>query len=88
MQWSVEDEINFCKWFDSKGFKLCWLPQLEQWGYYHNDRPKVVMGGFNKLIELKQHLVDLKGERKNVSTISQDHAHKALEEIGGLPKLH
>lgn len=43
--WTVQDEINLCKWVDDRGFKLVYLPQVEQWGFYHVDKPQEINGG-------------------------------------------
>ena len=29
--WTVQDEINLCKWVDDRGFKLVYIPQVVQW---------------------------------------------------------
>jgi len=84
-QWTVQDEINLCKWVDDRGFKIVYLPEVEQWGFYHVAKPQEINGGFNKLVELKQHLVNLKGDKVNVQIVSQAELHEALGRAGMLP---
>lgn len=88
MRWTVEDEINLVRWVESKGLRLCYMPEVEQWGFYHIDKPREINGGFEKLVDLKQHLVNLKGDNKNVLIVSEGDFQRAVEKIGGLPKLH
>jgi hypothetical protein len=87
-QWTVQDEINLCKWVDARGFKLVYLPQVEQWGFYHVDKPQEINGGFNKLVELKQHFVNLKGDNLNVQIVQAAELHQELERAGMLPVVH
>jgi hypothetical protein len=87
-KWTVEDEINLCKWVDAKGFKIVYLPQVEQWGFYHVAKPQEINGGFNKLVELKQHFVNLKGDNLNVQIVSAAELHEELERAGMLPVIH
>lgn len=86
-QWTVQDEINLCKWVDDRGFKIVYLPEVEQWGFYHVAKPQEINGGFNKLVELKQHLVNLKGDNVNVQIVSEGDFQRAVATIGGLPDL-
>lgn len=86
--WTIQDEINLCKWVDDRGFKIVYLPQVEQWGFYHVAKPQEINGGFNKLVELKQHLVNLKGDNLNVQIVSATELHAELERAGMLPVVH
>jgi hypothetical protein len=45
-------------------------------------------GGFEKLVDLKQHFVKLKGDNANVQIVSQAELHAELERAGMLPVLH
>lgn len=87
-QWTVQDEINLFKWVDDRGFKIVYLPQVEQWGFYHVAKPQEINGGFDKLVELKQHFVKLKGDNVHVQTVSQAELHQELERAGMLPVIH
>lgn len=87
-RWTVEDEINLCKWVEAKGFRLCYMPEVEQWGFYHIDKPREINGGFEKLVDLKQHLVNLKGDKKNVLIVSEGDFQRAVAEAGRLRKFH
>ncbi len=87
-RWTVEDEINLCKWVEATGFRLCYMPQVEQWGYYHIDKPKEINGGFHKLVDLKQHLVNMKGDNKNVQIISEGDFQRAVETLRRISKYH
>ncbi len=86
--WTVQDEINLCKWVDDRGFKIVYIPAVEEWGFYHVDKPGEINGGFEKLVELKQYFVNLKGDNKNVQIISEGDFHGALERARNLPKYH
>lgn len=88
MRWTVEDEINLVSWVDARGFRLVYLPEVEQWGFYHIDKPKEINGGFEKLVELKQYLANLKGEKKNVQVVSEGDFQRALERAGRVRKYH
>lgn len=88
MKWTVQDEINLCKWIDDRGFHLVYLPQVKQWGFYHVDNPQEINGGFDKLVDLKQHFVNLKGDNANVQVVSEGELHEALERAGMLPVVH
>lgn len=68
-KWTVEDEINLIKWIDDKGFCLVFIPCVEQWGFIHKDKPQEINGGFDRLVDLKQHLVNMKGDNKDVCII-------------------
>jgi inhibitor of KinA sporulation pathway (predicted exonuclease) len=59
----------------------------QQWGYTHKDKPHVINGGFKHLSELKQHLVNLKGEKKNVRVVSEGDFHRAVEDARKVQKL-
>lgn len=86
--WTVQDEINLCKWVDDRGFKIVYLPQVEQWGFYHVAKPQEINGGFEKLVDLKQHFVKLKGDNANVQIVSAAELHAELERAGMLPVVH
>lgn len=86
--WTVQDEINLCAWVDGRGFKIVYLPQVEQWGFYHVDKPQEINGGFEKLVELKQHFVKLKGDNANVQIVSATELREELERAGMLPVVH
>ena len=86
--WTVEDEINLCKWVDDRGFRLVYLPQVEQWGFYHVDKPQEISGGFEKLVDLKQYLVKLKGDNANVRIVSEGDFQRAVETLGRVSKYH
>lgn len=86
--WTVKDEINLHKWVDDKGFKIVYLPQVEQWGFYHVDKPQEINGGFDKLVDLKQHFVKLKGDNLNVQIVSEAELQQELERAGMLPLVH
>lgn len=88
MRWTVEDEINLVSWVGARGFRLVYLPEVEQWGFYHIDKPKEINGGFEKLVELKQYLANLKGEKKNVQVVSEGDFQRALERAGRVRKYH
>lgn len=88
MRWTVEDEINLVKWVEASGFRIVYLPEVEQWGFYHIDKPREINGGFERLVDLKQHLVNLKGDKKNVLVVSEGDFQRAVAAIGGLPNLH
>lgn len=86
--WTVQDEINLCKWVDDRGFKIVYLPEIEQWGFYHVSKKHEINAGFERLVDLKQHFVKLKGDNANVQVVSQAELHEALERAGMLPVLH
>lgn len=87
-QWTVQDEINLQRWVEAKGFRIVYLPQVEEWGFIHESKPNEINGGFNKLVDLKQHFVNLKGENKNVQIVQAAELHEALERAGMLPVVH
>lgn len=86
--WTVQDEINLCKWVDDRGFKIVYMPQVEQWGFYHVAKPQEIDGGFHSLVDLKQHLVNLKGDRLNVQVVSEGDFLRAVETARGISNLH
>lgn len=86
--WTVEDEINLCKLVDDRGFKIVYIPAVEQWGFYHVDKPQEIIGGFDKLVYLKQHFVKLKGDNLNVQIVSEAELQQELERAGMLPLVH
>ena len=88
MRWTVEDEINLCQWVTDVGFRLVYLPQYEQWGYYHIEKPNEIIGGFDKLVDLKQHLVKMKGDNKNVRVVSEGQFQQAVGKAMRSRKLH
>lgn len=79
-RWTVQDEINLIEWVDAMGFRIVYLPQLEQWGFLHSSKPKEINAGFEKLVDLKQHLVNLKGEKRNVQVVSEGDFQRAVEQ--------
>ena len=87
-QWTVQDEINLCKWVDDRRFKLVYLSKVGQWGFYHVDTPEEINGGFERLVDLKQHFVKLKGENTNVQIVPKAELHEAMERAGMLPVVH
>lgn len=86
--WTVQDEINLQRWVEAKGFKIVYMPEVEEYGFIHKDKPQEINGGFKRLVDLKQHFVNLKGENKNVQIVSAAELHQALERAGMLPVLH
>ncbi len=86
--WTVQDEINLCKWVDDSGFKIVYLPSVEQWGFYHVAKPQEINGGFERLVDLKQHFVKLKGDNLNVFVVSEKELRAELERAGMLPVFH
>lgn len=86
-QWTVEDEINLIKWIDDSGFKLVYLPQVEQWGFIHRDKPKEINGGFDRLVDLKQHMVNLKGD-KHVCIILSETDYQKMAQARRVLNLH
>ena len=52
------------------------------------DKPQEINAGFDRLVDLKQHMVKLKGDNANVQIVSQAELHEALERAGMLPVLH
>lgn len=85
--WTVEDEINLCKWVDDRGFKIVYLPSEKEWGFTHKDKPQEVNGGFKHLSDLKQYLVNLKGDKKNVRIVSQGDFQQEMEKAWKLRVL-
>ncbi len=85
-RWTPQDEINLQRWIDDRGIKLVYLPGDKQWGYTEASEPKDINGGFRHLSELKQHLVKLKGDNKNVQIVSEGDFHGAVERIRKLSK--
>lgn len=71
MNWTAQDEINLHKWIEAKGFKIVYLPEVEQYGYTHDSGPQEINAGFNRLADLKQFFVNLKGDHKNVRIVSE-----------------
>lgn len=86
--WTVQDEINLQRWVEAKGFKIVYMPEVEEYGFIHKDKPQEINGGFKRLVDLKQHFVNLKGENKNVQIVSAAELHQELERAGMLPVLH
>lgn len=86
--WTVQDEINLCKWIDDRGFKMVYLPEIEQWGFYHVAKPQEISAGFDKLVDLKKYFVKLKGDSVDVQVVSEGEFHEALERAGMLPIIH
>ncbi len=64
---------------------MVYMPQVEQWGFYHVDKPQEINGGFDKLVDLKQHFVKLKGGNNYVQVVSEAELREALERAGMLP---
>lgn len=87
-RWTVQDEINLQRWVEAKGFRIVYLPEVEEYGFIHKDKPQEINGGFKRLVDLKQHFVNLKGENKNVQIVQAAELHQALERAGMLPVLH
>lgn len=87
-KWTVQDEINLQRWVEAKGFRIVYLPEIEEYGFIHKDKPQEINGGFKCLVDLKQHFVNLKGENKNVQIVQAAELHQALERAGMLPVLH
>ena len=87
-KWTVQDEINLQRWVEVKGFRIVYLPEVEEYGFIHKDKPQEINGGFKRLVDLKQHFVNLKGENKNVQIVSQAELHEALERARMLPVVH
>lgn len=79
MRWTAEDEINLHQWIENRGFQIVYLPEVEEYGYIHKDKPQEINGGFKKFIDLKQHFVDLKGDKKNVKIVSESEFLQAME---------
>ena len=88
MRWTPQDDLNLVRWINEKGLKICWIEDVKQWGFYHVDKPYEINGGFHDLVDLKQHLVNLKGENKNVRIVSESSFYREMEKIGKLRKLH
>jgi len=88
MRWTVQDEINLQHWIDDMGIQIVYLPQVYQWGYVHKDKPKEIIGGFPHMSDLKQHLVNLKGDNKNVLIVSEGDFQRAVEKAGRVRKPH
>lgn len=86
--WTVQDEINLCKWVDDRGFKIVYVPNKKQWGFYHVGKPQELNLGFDSLVDLKQYFVKLKGDNQNVQVVSANELHEALERAGMLPVVH
>ena len=86
-QWTVQDEINLCKWVEDKGFKMVYLPEVEQWGYYHVSNKHEINGVFSRLVDLKQHFVKLKGDQ-NVCIVLSKEDYQKVAQAGGVHKLH
>lgn len=87
-QWTVEDEINLIRWIDDKGFRLVFIPSVEQWGFYHVDKPKEINGGFDRLVDLKQYMVDLKGDNKGVCIILPKTDYENMAQARRVLNLH
>lgn len=87
-KWTVQDEINLQRWVEAKGFKIVYMPEVEEYGFIHKDKPNEINGGFSRLVDLKQHFVNLKGENKNVQIVSEGEFQQALERAGMLPLIH
>jgi len=87
-RWTTEDEINLQKWVRDKGFHIVFIPQVEEWGYFHKSNPKEIIAGFNHLSELKQHFVDLKGDRKLISVVSEGDFMGAVESLERRKRFH
>lgn len=87
MDWTVEDEINLHKWINDKGFKIVYLTQEKEWGFYHDEKPTEINGGFQHMSDLKQHFVNLKGDNKNVRIVAQGNFLEEVEKARRLQKL-
>lgn len=88
MRWTVQDEIELCKWVDDAGYSIVYLPQVEEWGFIHRQKPQEINGGFNSLLDLKQHLANLKGVKRDVRIVSESNFYKEVEKARNIRKLH
>jgi hypothetical protein len=86
-QWTVQDEINLIKWIDDKGFRLVFIPSVEEWGFYHVDKPTEINGGFDRLVDLKQYMVNLKGDT-NVCIILPETDYQKMAQARRVLNLH
>lgn len=87
-RWTPEDEINLQKWVEEKGFFIVYMPQVNQWGYYHRSNNEEIFAGFNHLSELKQHFVNMKGGNKIISIVSEGDFMGAVESLERRKRLH
>lgn len=87
-RWTVQDEINLQRWVEAKGFRIVYMPEVEEYGFVHMSKPNEINGGFKRLVDLKQHFVNLKGENKNVQIVSEGEFLKAVEDARRVQKLH
>lgn len=81
MGWTVRDEVSLQKWVTEKGFSIVYLPEVLEFGFIHKDKPEEINGGFKSIEDLKQHLVNMKGDNKSVKIVSPGDFRYEMEKI-------
>lgn len=80
-RWTIEDEINLQRWVNAKGFEIVYMPSVCEWGFIDKKKPGEINGGFKHLSELKQHFVNLKGDKKSIHLVSEGDFQKAVADF-------
>jgi hypothetical protein len=88
MTWTAQDEINFCKWVDDKGFQIGYKPHTHTWVYFHREKTDKILGEFAQLKDLKKHLAVMKGEDKSTSFILEQSEFEKMAQARRILNMH
>ncbi len=81
MVWGVRDELELQNWVKEKGFSIVYLPEVMEFGFVHKDKPTEINGGFKSIEDLKQYLVNMKGDNKSVKIVNPGEFRFEMEKI-------
>jgi hypothetical protein len=70
MGWDVVDEVGLHRWLEAMDIGIGYIPDVHEWCFYFNEDKTQINGGFKSIEDLKQFLVNLKGDHKSIKITS------------------